>query len=59
MLRLMRLNTVWNIDNPNDTLTCICPIMVRWCKTSPLSVGNEPANTWLYMSGVEALRSVT
>ncbi len=27
MAPLIRLNTVWNIDNPNDTLNCIWAIL--------------------------------
>ena len=48
MERLMRLNTVWNIERPNDTLTCICEMAVRWRSTTSASVGSEPeAITWL------------
>ncbi len=59
MLRLMRLNTVWNIDRPNETLICIWLIAVRCRSTSPVSVGSAEANTLLYISGLSAWRVFT
>ena len=42
MERLMRLKTVWNMDRPNDTLTCMVEMAVRCRSTTSGSVGTEP-----------------